>query len=77
MENYLELTLLLFSIIPAALSFPLGAPQNACQTLAPNATSHGAQPQVTDIPYALNLSAFYDQATGEMVYTPDTVYDSN
>ena len=68
--------LLLGSMVPTALSFPTGAPQAACQTLAPSATQHGAQPQVADIPYVLNLSAFYDQATGEMVYTPDTVYNS-
>ena len=69
--------ILLVSVIciRPALSFPSGAPQAACQTLAPNATSHGATPQVTDIPYVLNLSAFYDQATGEMVYTPDIVYN--
>ena len=70
------LTLLLIAIIPPAFSFSSGAPQAACQSLAPNATLHNAQPQVTDIPYVLNLSAFYDQATGEMVYTPDTVYNS-
>ena len=71
----ITLVVLLVSIIPLALSFPSGAPQTACQTLAPNATSHGATPQVTDIPYVLNLSSFYDQATGEMVYTPDIVHN--
>ena len=75
MECYLRVTLLLISIIPPALSFPSGAPQTSCQTLAPDATSHGATPQVTDIPYILNLSVFYDQATGEMVYTPGIVYN--
>ena len=76
MGHYLGLTLLLISAIPAALSFQTGAPQAACQTLAPNAASHGAQPQVTDIPYVLNLSALYDPALERMVYTPDTVYNS-
>ena len=76
MECYLRLSLLLISIIPPSLSFPTGAPQNACQTLAPNATLHGATPQVTDIPYVLNLSAFNDQATDQMVYTPNMVYNS-
>ena len=68
--------LLLISMVPPTLSFNTGAPQAACQTLAPNATQHGAQPQVTDIPYVLNLSAFYDQALQQYVYTPDTTYDS-
>ena len=76
MECYLRLSLLLISIIPPSLSFPSGAPQTACQTLAPDATSHGAQPQATDIPYVLNLSALYDQAADQMVYTPDIVYNS-
>ena len=76
MKHYLGLILLLMSIVPSTLSFPTGAPQAACETLAPNATRHGAQPQVTDIPYVLNLSAFYDPVAEQMVYTPDTVYNS-
>ena len=76
MEHYLGLTLLLISAIPPALSFNTGAPQAACQTLAPDANQHGAQPQITDIPYVLNLSAFYDPALDQMVYTPDTIYNS-
>ena len=76
MECYLRLNLLLISIIPPALSFPFGAPQAACQTLAPDVTSHGAQPQVIDIPYVLNLSSFYDPALQQYVYTPDIIYDS-
>ena len=68
--------LLLISTVPPTLSFQTGAPQAACQTLAPDATQHGAQPQVTDIPYVLNLSAFYDTATDQMVYTPDILYNS-
>ena len=76
MKLFIMIILLLVSIILPSQSFPTGAPQAACQTLAPNATQHGAQPQVTDIPYVLNLSAFYDQATDLMVYTPDTVYNS-
>lgn len=66
---------LLTSIVHLCLSFPTGAPQAACQTVAPDATQHGAHPQVTGVPYVLNLTSFYDHATGEMVYTPDTVYN--
>ena len=76
MECYLRLSLLLIFIIPPSLSFPSGAPETACQTLTPDTTSHGAQPQATNIPYVLNLSAFYDQATDLMVYTPGRVYNS-
>ena len=68
--------LLLVNIIFPTLSFPTGAPQAACQSLAPDATSHGALPQVIDIPYVLNLSAFYDQTLQQFAYTPDVTYDS-
>ena len=69
------LILLSVSMVPPALSFNTGAPQAACQTLAPDATQHGAQPQDSDVPYVLNLSAFYDAALDRTVYTPDTVYN--
>jgi hypothetical protein len=62
-------------MVPPTLSFNTGAPQAACQTLAPDATQHGAPPQTADIPYILDLSTFYDQATDRMVYTADTVYN--
>ena len=63
-------------MVPLTLSFNTGAPQAACQTLAPDATQHGAQPQITPIPYVLNLSALYDQALQRFVYTLDTTYDN-
>ena len=66
----------LVSMTPPTLSFNTGAPQAACQTLAPDVTQHRAQPQITSIPYVLNLSAFYDQELRQFVYTPDTNYDS-
>lgn len=74
---FVVITLLLVSVITPSLSFPTGAPQASCQTLAPDAMQHGAPPQVTDVPYILNLSAFYVQTAGEisMVYTPDTIYN--
>ena len=69
------LILLPVSMVPPSLSFETGAPQAACQTLAPDATRHGAQPQVSEVPYILNLSALYDQETDRMVYIPDIVYN--
>ena len=75
MECYWMLILLSVSMITPSLSFNTGAPQAACQTLAPDATQHGAQPQILDIPYILNLSALYDQETDRMVYIPDIVYN--
>ena len=35
---------LLVSVVPPTLSFNTGAPQAACQTLAPDAIQHGAEP---------------------------------
>ena len=75
MEYYWMFILLSVSMVSPSLSFNTGAPQAACQTLAPDATQHGALPQVTDIPYILNLSALYDPTLDRMVYTPDTVYN--
>ena len=62
-------------MVPPCLSFNTGAPQSACQTLAPDATQHRAPPQVSDVPYVLDLSAFDNLAIDQMVYTPDTVYN--
>ena len=76
MEHYSGLVLLFISMVPPTLSFNTGAPQAACQTLAPDATQHGALPQVINIPYVLNLSALYDPTTDQMVYTPNTIYNS-
>ena len=75
MELYLAVALFV-SIISPALSFSTGAPQAACQTLSPDPIQHGAQPLMTNITYALNLSTFVDRATGQMVYTPNTTYES-
>ena len=69
------LILLSVSMVPPSRSFNTGAPQAACQTLAPDATQHGAPPQVSDVPYVLDLSAFYNPAIDQMTYTPDTVYN--
>ena len=76
MEHCLALVVLLMSAARPVHPFSSGAPQAACTTLSPNATQHGASPQATDIPYVLNLSALYDLVIDQLVYTPNTVYDS-
>ena len=53
-----------------------GAPAEACSTLSPDQSVHGAPPQTTDVPYTLNLSALYNPTIDRMVYIPDTVYNS-
>ena len=76
MDHYLALTLLLITNATPTFSFPSGAPRSACETLAPNATEHGASPQTSDIPYVLNLSALFDPALGRMAYTSNAIYNS-
>ena len=76
MKHYLALAVLLISAATPVHPFSSGAPAAACTTLSPNPTQHGAQPQATDIPYMLNLSSFYDPARDELVYTPNTLYES-
>ena len=75
MEHCFVLTLLLIYTTTPTFSFPSGAPQSACVTLAPDAIRHGAPAQATDVPYLLNLSALYNPALERMVYTPNTVYN--
>ena len=53
-----------------------GAPAEACSTLSPNQSVHGAPPQTTDVPYILNLSALYNATTDRIVYMPNSVYNS-
>ena len=76
MDCLLAFTLLLISSATPALSFPSGAPLSACDTLAPNSTEHSAPPQLTDIPYVLNLSEFFDQSLGRFTYNPNRTYNS-
>ena len=76
MKHYLALVVLLISSATPVHPFSSGAPQAACNTLSPDATRHGAQPSVLDIPYVLNISSFNDLTSGELVYTPNTLYES-
>lgn len=76
MDHYLALTLLLITNATPTFSYPSGAPQSACETLAPDAAQHGAPSQTSDIPYVLNLSAFFDPTLGRMAYTSNVIYNS-
>ena len=78
MDHCLTLLLLLSIAATPTYSFSSGAPTAACISLTPDAanTSHGANPQVTDIPYLLNLSALFDQSRGRLAYTPNMTYNS-
>ena len=76
MDHFLAIIpfLVLFAI--PTFSFPSGAPTSACSSLTPDATSHGASPQTTDVPYMLNLSVLFDQSLQRLAYTPNFTYNS-
>ena len=43
-----------------------GAPPSACNTISPDPTSHGADPQTTAVPYYVNISSLgYGYVPGE------------
>lgn len=45
---------IVLSLAAAALAYPSGAPEGACQTLTPK---HQVNPQASPSPYALHVSA--------------------
>ena len=51
-----------------------GAPAAACSTLSPNPTQHGAQPQISTVPYIVDLVPFCDSATNTYMYYPGQNY---
>ena len=67
------LTLLFAVCISTICCFPTGAPAAACSTLSP---SHGAPAQTTSVPYEINMDIFRDPETGNLLYTPNSPYNS-
>ena len=72
---------LLSIVVPLALlytrgieSFPSGAPIMACNTLTPiqNPMGHAQPPQITPVPYWIDLSSFNNSGTWQ--YTPGGTY---
>ena len=53
-----------------------GAPRDACTTLSPNQTAHEAPPQTSSVPYEIDVSVFRDPSSGQLVYTPNSTYQS-
>ena len=64
--------LLQASLYQQALSLSTGAPLAACDTLSPDPTRHGAQPQTTDVPYSIDLDQFCTD--GFYSYIPGQTY---
>ena len=55
--------------------FPGGAPSDACTTLSPNPTFHGADPQpASTIPYMLDGFDEFEQDDGTFGYEPGRTY---
>ena len=77
MDKYLVTILVLFLGISTRVSivecFSNGPPSAACPTLSPNRAAHGARPQTTPVPYAVNLSALADP-NGGFSYEPGRTY---
>ena len=68
-------TLLLLINLDWCRGFPFGAPPAACSSLSPNPFAHEAQPQTSQVPYEIDLSAF-DDGTGSLSYTPGETVSS-
>ena len=64
--------LLQASLYQQASSLSSGAPPQACDTLSPNPTQHGAQPQTSTVPYSIDLDQFC--YNGTYSYTPGATY---
>ncbi len=54
----------------------LGAPAGACDSLSPNPTAHGAQPQTSDVPYTISLMPFYNASDNTFTFYPGRTYIS-
>ncbi len=67
---------ILYSIIYRVECRSSGAPSEACATLSPNPTAHGAQPNTGPVPYIIDLSDF-DEGDNVLEYQPGATYQSN
>ena len=72
MEVTLSLILTILSVAWQGVeSFSSGAPSGACSSLSPDPVGHSnVQPQVTPVPYSIDLSPF----NGAGGYTPGQTY---
>ena len=66
------IVLLLSSALVAVQALPTGAPAEACDSLSPSPSAHGAQPQSTASPYGIDLSPFIVE--DQYLYTPGRTY---
>ena len=71
MRTLVAVVLLLASCVDPALSFPTGAPREACNSVTPNHPP--ATPQNTSNPYHIDLSIFED-GSGSLTYLPGRMY---
>ena len=57
------IALLQASVYHQVSSLSGGAPVQACSTLSPDPTAHGAQTQTSTVPYSIDLSPFCSNGT--------------
>ena len=75
MKNLLSVVVVLAVIYARGIeSLPTGAPSGACDNLTPlrNPAGHADPPQMTTVPYMINLTPFNNSGTWQ--YTPGTTY---
>ena len=53
-----------------------GAPAEACSTLSPDPMRHRAAAQDSTTPYEIDTGVFRDPNTAELLYEPDSSYQS-
>ena len=70
MRALVTVLLLLVSTVVPVISFPTGAPLEACSTVTPN---HPATAQTSTNPYSIDLSVF-DDGSGGFTYLPGRTY---
>jgi len=70
MRALVAVVLLLVSTAVPVISFPTGAPLEACSTVTPN---HPATAQNSTNPYSIDLSVF-DDGSGGFRYLPGRTY---
>jgi hypothetical protein len=78
MDTSWKLVLLLFVAVHVSrvAGFRAGAPAQACNNLSPSQGPHGGPPQTSTVPYEIDVSIFRDAITDQLLYTPDTTYQS-
>ncbi len=74
MKLLICVSLVMSSIGLLVEGFSGGAPVQACDTLSPNPTMHGAPAQISAVPYAISLMPFYNASDNSFTFYPGRTY---